>query len=535
MINSWAISPDGKRVVFGARGDVYTLPAKSGVTRNLTESSGVHDRNVEWSPKGKYVSYISDRTGEDEIYIQNQDGKEDAIQITSESDTYKYNPIWSPDGKYLIWGDKMGRLNLVDINSNEVKQVDESESWEIRDYCWSPDSRWIAYTIPMSFTNNRIFIYSIESEETKPVTDTWYSASQPSFDDKGKYLFFSSSRDFNPIYSRTEWNHAYRDMDKIYFVTLNKNTPSPFEPQNDEVKVQTDETADSDSKDKKKDNSSKSETEFRVDIDFDGIIGRIISLPIKAANYWNITAIGDDVYFNQWKSGGKGANLMMYNLKKQKETNLGSIGSYAISADHKKMLVNVKGKYAVISLPKSKVKPTDYVDLSKKRLKEFNITGQKLIVGNALKKIKTVGKIDYCVTSPPYHNILRKKGDGVRHDGSQSRQGVDYYSEKKNDLGNQKSYDDYLHFLKEMMKEVYDRLRDAKYCSIVISDFTIDKKETDVSGDIIKLMQEINFIFKGKIILNQNQKSIYPFGYPYDYVINHTNQFILNFKKPKKD
>ncbi|MCP4909200.1 MAG: protease [Bacteroidetes bacterium] len=364
MINSWAISPDGKRVVFGARGDVYTLPAKSGVTRNLTESSGVHDRNVEWSPKGKYVSYISDRTGEDEIYIQNQDGKEDAIQITSESDTYKYKPIWSPDGKYLIWGDKMGRLNLVDINSNEVKQVDESESWEIRDYCWSPDSRWIAYTMPMSFTNNRIFIYSIESEETKPVTDTWYSASQPSFDDKGKYLFFSSSRDFNPIYSRTEWNHAYRDMDKIYFVTLNKNTPSPFEPQNDEVKVQTDETADSDSKDKKKDNSSKSETEFRVDIDFDGIIGRIISLPIKAANYWNITAIGDDVYFNQWKSGGKGANLMMYNLKKQKETNLGSIGSYAISADHKKMLVNVKGKYAVISLPKSKVKPTDYVDLS---------------------------------------------------------------------------------------------------------------------------------------------------------------------------
>ena len=190
---------------------------------------------------------------------------------------------------------------------------------------------------------------------------------------------------------------------------------------------------------------------------------------------------------------------------------------------------NLKRKGIGIDLNK------DYVDLSKKRLKEFNITGQKLIVGNALKKIKTVGKIDYCVTSPPYHNILRKKGDGVRHDGSQSRQGVDYYSEKKNDLGNQKSYDDYLHFLKEMMKEVYDRLRDAKYCSIVISDFTIDKKETDVSGDIIKLMQEINFIFKGKIILNQNQKSIYPFGYPYDYVINHTNQFILNFKKPKKD
>ncbi len=98
MINSWAVSPDGKRVVFGARGDVYTVPAKTGITRNLTESSGVHDRNVEWSPKGLYISFISDRTGEDEIYIQNQDGKEEAIQLTFNSDNYNYNPIWSPDG-----------------------------------------------------------------------------------------------------------------------------------------------------------------------------------------------------------------------------------------------------------------------------------------------------------------------------------------------------------------------------------------------------------------------------------------------------
>ena len=176
----------------------------------------------------------------------------------------------------------------------------------------------------------------------------------------------------------------------------------------------------------------------------------------------------------------------------------------------------------------------DFVKLGKKRLKEFEITGQKLVVGDALKKIKTLEKIDYCVTSPPYHDILRKKGDGIRHDGSQTRQGVEYYSEKKNDVGNQKSYDDYLSLLKEIMKQVFDRLRDGKYCSMVVSDFTVNKKETDASGDVIKLMQENGYIFKGKIILIQDQKSIYPFGYPYDYVINHTNQFVLNFKKPKK-
>lgn len=364
LINSWAISPDGKRVVFGARGDVFTVPANKGITRNLTQSSGVHDRNVEWSPKGKYISFISDRTGEDEIYIQNQNGKEPATQLTKNSDTYKYNPIWSPDGNYLLWGDKMGRLNIIDIDSKKVTVVDESNSWEIRDYCWAPDSKWIAYTLPISFTVNRIFIYNLETGESKPVTDKWYNSGQPAFDSEGKYLFFSSARDFNPIYSNTEWNHAYRDMNKIYFVTLQKSTPSPFEPENDEVKIEDKkESKDKESKSKKEEQED-TENKLTVKIDFDGIINRIIALPVKAANYWSITPVGNSVYYNQWAAGDKGASLMLFDLKTEKETDLGNIGSYVVSADNKKMFVNVKGKYAVIDLPKSKIKTTDYLDLS---------------------------------------------------------------------------------------------------------------------------------------------------------------------------
>ncbi len=152
-INSWAISPDGKRLTFGARGDVYTVPAEHGITKNLTESSGVHDRNVEWSPDGKYISYISDRTGEDEIYIQKQDGSEAAIQITENSSNYKYNPIWSPDSKKLLWSDRMQRLQYVDIESKEITVVDETPDGEIRPYNWSPDSKWITYPLPQGWND----------------------------------------------------------------------------------------------------------------------------------------------------------------------------------------------------------------------------------------------------------------------------------------------------------------------------------------------------------------------------------------------
>ena len=173
-----------------------------------------------------------------------------------------------------------------------------------------------------------------------------------------------------------------------------------------------------------------------------------------------------------------------------------------------------------------------YIKLAKSRLKNYNIKKFKIIHGDALKKIpKLKTKIDYFITSPPYHDILKNNGQGIRHDGSQKRQGVEYYSEDLRDVGNQKTYDDYLELMKKIMKEVYKKLRKGKYATVIVSDFTVKKKETNAHGDIIKLMQEIGFEFVGNIILVQDSKPLYPFGYPYAYKINHVHQYLLNFRK----
>ena len=125
-VSTLAVSPDGKRVVFGARGDIWSLPVKSGITRKVTTGSDVNDRNVEWSPDGKYISFISDRSGEDEIYIINQDGSGEPRQITKNGDTYKYNPIWSPDSKMLLWSDKKLRLSYVDVETGDITPVQQA-------------------------------------------------------------------------------------------------------------------------------------------------------------------------------------------------------------------------------------------------------------------------------------------------------------------------------------------------------------------------------------------------------------------------
>lgn len=159
------------------------------------------------------------------------------------------------------------------------------------------------------------------------------------------------------------------------------------------------------------------------------------------------------------------------------------------------------------------------------------------ILGDSLVEVPKLTDVDYIITSPPYHNILKNTSKGLRKDNSHkgyrngSRIGVEYYSELPNDLGNQESYEDFLKLIKRVMIECYNKLKNGKYCSIIVSDFTVDKKEICVQGDIVRIMNEIGFEFIGTIILLQDNKPLYPFGYPYAFKINHMHQNIINFRK----
>ncbi|MGQ9561792.1 MAG: S41 family peptidase [Candidatus Oleimicrobiaceae bacterium] len=373
-ITNFEIAPDGKRALFGARGEVFTVPAEHGPTRNLTNSSGVHDRSAKWSPDGRWVAFISDASGEDEIYLIAQDGSGTRRQVTTQEGTYKYELAWSPDSRKIMWGDRLQRLRYVDIDTKMIRDVAQATAFEIRDYSWSPDSKWIAYSRPEEEGMTKIYLYSLESGQTVEVTDGWYASHQPTFSDDGKYLFLVSERDFNPIYSQTEWNHAYRDMARIYLVTLAKDVKSPFEPKSDEVTVAAEqpqpgkeEPAKKEGKSKEergKEEKPKEEKKVTVRVDVEGLKDRIVGLPIKAASYRSLTSVGSTLYYIRQGSLDEKPLLFLYDLEKQKETELGQVDGYEISADHKKMLVKQEQSYAIIDLPKGKIEVKDKLNLS---------------------------------------------------------------------------------------------------------------------------------------------------------------------------
>ncbi len=344
-----SIYPDGKRIIFGARGDIFDVPAKKGVTYNLTHSSGVHERNPKVSPDGKWIAYISDQSGEFEIYMVKSDRSEPPVQLTKNADTYYYNIKWSPDSKKILWNDKKLRLRYVDITTQKVTEVDKSNIWEIHDFNWSPDSKWIVYSKKDTNKFNIICLYNLDTKKTTPITESWFNSSDPVFSDDGKYIFFTSKRSFDPVYSNTEWNTAYIDMEKIYLITLAKETKSPLQVYYNE---NNEEKTTNESKGKSKDKKEKKAVNVKIDLD--GISQRIDVLPIKPANYWNINVLNGKVYYNEYHYKGN-STLKMFDLSSLKEKTLGTGMSYQPSADGKKFLITKSGKYYIIDTPTDKI------------------------------------------------------------------------------------------------------------------------------------------------------------------------------------
>jgi tricorn protease len=384
-IESVNLAPDGERTIVVARGDLFSVPAKNGTPRDLTKSSGAHERDAVWSPDGRWIAYNSDVTGENELYIRSQDGKGEPVQVTSSADTYYYAPKWSPDSKKLLWSDRLQRLRYADVTTKAVTLVDQDKWGEIEAYNWSPDSQWITWARPEENGMPRVYIYSVANKQQTAVTDSWYGSGETVFSDDGKYLLLSSARDFRPTFGEEEFANVYRDMQRVYLVTLAKETANPLAPKSDEVgkakeKREKEKAKEAEEKKPEEKKGEKKEEEkpkkpVVVKVDTDGIQNRIVGLEITPGNYRNIRMLDDNRIFYLRRTAAdevgeeeeelfpekdKKSHLCVYNVDDRKETVLGDVNNYQITLDGKKVLVKIKKDYAIIDVPKDKLETKDH-------------------------------------------------------------------------------------------------------------------------------------------------------------------------------
>ncbi|CAN5494183.1 S41 family peptidase [soil metagenome] len=344
-IRTGNISATGSRVVLDFRGDIITIPAEKGDARNLTMTTGVHEKSPAWSSDGKSIAYFSDASGEYELHIKAQDGKGEAKIFKLNGTGFYAFPKWSPDSKKITFVDNGRNLYLLDIATGVSKKIDSDELYAPGAFRelhgdWSTDSKWIVYTKVLDTNFKKIFMYSLEQGKSFPVTDGLSDATGPIFDTTGKYLIFTASTNAGPVVNWFDQsNNDMRSTNSIYLLTLQKETLSPFAKESDEEEIKTEKTEVSKTDEKaKKETPAPEKKAESMRIDWDGIQNRIIDFPIKAGNFsdLNMGKDGELLYVSSKEDGT--STLRKYDMKKRKDTDVMELDGYELSADGKKML-----------------------------------------------------------------------------------------------------------------------------------------------------------------------------------------------------
>lgn len=354
FVDSWYLSPSGKRALFTARGDLFTVPAEHGDIRNITNTPAIREINVDWSPDGKYISYVSEATGDYELYIQAHGASEAPIRLTENTKSWIMGYQWSPDSKKVLVGDKKNRLRLVDVATRKIKTIDTGVYSQISGYRWSPDNQWVVYCKNDENWLSSIWVYSLAQEKTYRLTSDRYNDRSPVFSADGKTLSFVSSRDFN-----------FRNRDfqaKLYIGTLTADQESPFKPLSDE-ELGTAEKKDSKDKEEKKD-KGKGEKKAAMRIDVPGFAHRVTVYPLPVGGYFGLAAVKDGLVYQR-----NGALYRFTMTGRKEEKIMSGVRGVVLSGDNKKFMYRAGSDYGIADLRAGVKAGTGKLDLSSMRIK----------------------------------------------------------------------------------------------------------------------------------------------------------------------
>lgn len=369
MKMNWAVSPNGKRALVQARGDIWSLPASQGTPRNLTMTSGIAEREPSWSPDGKHIAYISDESGENQLVLHPAHGDGDPETVTSFTLGYYDEFVWSPDSKWIAFMDHEERFHVLNIENKEVTEFDRRNMarWRLGvpgKMSWSPDSKWIAYNRPIENNVDVIFLYHVETGETHQMTHGMFWDGLPTFDRKGDFLYFISTREIsNPMLADIGYSSVFNDTIILHALPLRNDVSNPLKPTSDEEappveeededeKPAADDDAEEESAEASDDKSEEAEEseEETIEIDFEDTEMRAFRLPVPRGRIWSLVVNDQNqLIFNHSSREGESKIALFDPYADDPEMETVAEGSLVdITPDGKKLLVSRGGNAYVI-------------------------------------------------------------------------------------------------------------------------------------------------------------------------------------------
>lgn len=373
-VEDFALSANGKRAAFTARGELFSVPLKHGITLDLTHTPGAHEREVAWSPDGRRIAYISDQSGEEAVWVRNPDGSE-PLMLTRGVSGRLYAPAWSPDGKQLAFVDSANRLHLVGTAAGATdKVIAQDPGQSQRDYAWSPGGHYLTYSLTDKDTLlSRLMVYDVASGKATELGREYQNAYAPAFSPDGKYLYFLGDREWAPQMSGVELDYATNRSTQILAYALRDKLPNPFAPRNDEATASAYEQADQSADDHDKDHA-KPRPPAQIDdrIDFEGIGQRLVRAPVEPGNIrWLAVTAKAILYASTGaqylgRDSATPARIESWSFKQHKSDKVYTYdkpvdgpGALALSRDGSTLLVRDGKDYKAIDLEADKPDPKD--------------------------------------------------------------------------------------------------------------------------------------------------------------------------------
>jgi len=329
------ISEKGDKIVLTSRGRIFTAPVDGGRWIEITRKSGIRYKQAQFGGEKDVVFFLSDESGEMELWKVAKDGFSEPEQLTKGSKVLIMNFLPSPDGKYVVYTEKDYALKLCDVEKKTTKQIDLDNVGGFGNLSWSPDSKWLTYVDPADNRADQVKVLNVENGKSFYLTTDRFESYNPVFSADGNCLYFISDRTFNTSVG-SPWGPRqpepfYNKTSKIYMLALSDTIRSPFL-ENNEL------SPEKEGKDKKESTDKMQEPDMK------NAISRLYEVPVPANNISNMEVTEKYLYWVQSDIDDRGNRklfaLEISNKKDNKPVEvMDRVSGYEISGDDKKLLI----------------------------------------------------------------------------------------------------------------------------------------------------------------------------------------------------
>jgi tricorn protease len=367
-LEDYGLHPEGHSTLVTCRGKSFGFGNWEGSVFQLGQPDGVRYRLTRWLNDKKRLVTISDAGGTEGIEIHNPSDLNSQPDRLEGLDLGRALTLGvSPTANQIALTNHRYELILVDLETRQSQVIDRSEHGRIHGFSWSPDGRWIVYGFDATQQTSAIKLFSLDNHTTHYLTTPRFRDFSPSFDPEGKFVYFLSYREFNPVYDSIYFDLGFPRGMRPFLISLKKDTPSPFVPvpkplksngPGEEAKPATESTEES------LQGRSRGSRIPTVEVDLDGIEHRVVGFPVPEGRYTQIWGLKGKVLFSclpiqgsldrdDWGNSEPEAEgvLELYDFEKQKrETIATKVTSFKVSQENETLIYRSGNRLRVCAI-----------------------------------------------------------------------------------------------------------------------------------------------------------------------------------------